>query len=51
MAQVELEHGKDAKMRSMAKNIIASQKKELKEFDQWLAKQKHPMAESMSKSK
>ena len=51
MAQVELQHGKDAKMRSMAKNIIASQKKEIKEFDQWLAKQKHPMAEPMSKSK
>ena len=51
MAQVELEHGKDAKMRSMAKNIIASQKKEIKEFDQWLAKQKQPMAEPMSKSK
>ena len=51
MAQVELQHGKDAKMRSMAKNIIASQKKEIKEFDQWLAKQKQPMAEPMSKSK
>lgn len=51
MAQVELHYGKDAKMRSMAKNIIASQQKEIKEFDQWLAKQKHPMAEPMSKSK
>ncbi len=40
MAQVELQHGKDAKMRSMAKKIIASQKKEIKEFDQWLAKHK-----------
>ena len=51
MAQVELQHGKDAKMRSMAKNIIESQKKEIKEFDEWLAKQKHPMADPMSKSK
>ncbi len=51
MAQVELQHGKDAKMRSMAKSIIESQKKEIKEFDQWLAKQKHPMAEPMSKTK
>ena len=51
MAQLELQHGKDAKMRSMAKNIIASQKKEIKEFDQWLAKQKQPMAEPKSKSK
>lgn len=40
MAQVELQHGKDAKMRSMAKKIIESQKKEIKEFDQWLAKRK-----------
>ena len=51
MAQVELQHGKDAKMRSMAKGIIASQKKEIKEFDQWLAKHKQPMAEPKSKSK
>lgn len=49
MAQVELQHGKDAKMRSMAKKIIESQKKEIKEFDQWLAKQKQPMAEPKSK--
>jgi uncharacterized protein (DUF305 family) len=40
MAQVQLQHGKDAKMRSMAKKIIAAQKKEIKEFDQWLAKHK-----------
>ncbi len=51
MAQVELQHGKDTKMRSMAKKIIESQKKEIKEFDQWLAKRKHFMAEPMSKSK
>lgn len=51
MAQIELQNGKDEKMRSMAKNIIESQKKEIKEFDQWLAKQKHPMAEPMPKSK
>ena len=51
MAQVELQLGKDTKMRSMAKNIIESQKKEIREFDQWLAKQKHSMSEPMSKSK
>ena len=51
MAEVELQQGKDAKMRSMAKKIIESQKKEIKEFDQWMAKQKQPMAEPMSKSK
>ena len=51
MAEVELQQGKDSKMRNMAKKIIASQKKEIKEFDQWLAKRKPPMAEPMSKSK
>ena len=38
-------------MRSMAKGIITSQTKEIKEFDQWLAKHKQPMAGSPSKSK
>ena len=51
MANVQLQHGKDAKLRGMAKEIIASQTKEIKEFDQWLAKNKKPMADSMSKSK
>lgn len=51
MAEVELQQGKDPKMRSMAKKIIESQKKEIKEFDQWLAKQKQLMAEPKSKSK
>ena len=51
MAAVELQQRKDPKMRSMAKGIIASQKKEIKEFDQWLAKQKQHMAEPKSKSK
>ena len=40
MAQVELKNGKDAKMRAMAKRIIEAQQKEIKEFDQWLGKQK-----------
>ena len=47
MAQAELNNGKDAKMRGMAKNIIASQKKEIKQFDDWLAKHKEPMSHSM----
>jgi uncharacterized protein (DUF305 family) len=38
MSQVELQSGKDPKMRAMAKRIIEAQKKEIKEFDQWLAK-------------
>ena len=40
MAQMELKSGKDAKMRAMAKRIIDAQQKEIKEFDQWLGKQK-----------
>ena len=51
MANVELRQGKDPKLRSMATGIITSQKKEIKEFDQWLAKHKQPMAEPLSKSK
>jgi uncharacterized protein (DUF305 family) len=51
MAEVELQQGKDPKMRSMAKKIIEAQKKEIKEFDQWLAKQKQHMAEPNAKSK
>ena len=51
MANVELKHGKDAKLRSMAKDIIKSQTKEIKEFDKWLAKNEKPMNMPMSKSK
>jgi len=40
MAQHELDHGKDAKMRAMAKSIIESQKKEIEEFDTWLKNKK-----------
>jgi uncharacterized protein (DUF305 family) len=40
MAQLELKNGKDATMRAMAKRIIEAQQKEIKEFDQWLAKGK-----------
>ena len=40
MAQMELKSGKDASMRAMAKKIIEAQQKEIKQFDQWLAKHK-----------
>jgi uncharacterized protein (DUF305 family) len=40
MAQMELQSGKDAKMRAMAKRIIEAQQKEIKEFDRWLGKRK-----------
>lgn len=40
MAQMELAHGKSPAMKAMAKNIIAAQKKEIAQFDHWLATQK-----------
>ena len=40
MAQVEMKSGKDAKMKAMAKKIEDAQRKEIKEFDDWLAKHK-----------
>lgn len=40
MSEMELAHGKSAEMKAMAKKIIAAQKKEIAQFDQWLAKQK-----------
>ena len=36
MAQAELENGKDPKMREMAQKIIDAQRKEIREFDQWM---------------
>ncbi len=40
MAQMELQSGKDPKMRAMAKRIIEAQEKEIKEFEQWLGQHK-----------
>ena len=40
MAQMELAQGKSPEMKAMAKQIIAAQKKEIAQFDKWLAKQK-----------
>ena len=40
MAQVELDQGKSPEMKAMAKSIIAAQKKEIAQFDRWLAKHK-----------
>ena len=40
MAQMELAHGKSPAMKAMAKQIIAAQKKEIAQIEQWLAKQK-----------
>jgi uncharacterized protein (DUF305 family) len=40
MAQMELAHGKSPAMKTMAKSIIAAQKKEIAQFDRWLATQR-----------
>ncbi len=40
MAQMELAHGKSPAMKAMARKIIAAQKKEIVQLDQWLARQK-----------
>ena len=39
MAQMQLEEGKSPQMKSMAKKIIATQKKEIAQFDKWLGMQ------------
>ena len=41
MAQHELKHGKDPKMREMAQKIVDSQKKEIAEFDEWMKSAAH----------
>lgn len=40
MAEMQLAHGKSPEMKTMAKQIIVGQKKEIAQFDRWLAKQK-----------
>lgn len=40
MAEMELVNGKSAEMKAMVKQISVAQKKEITQFDRWLAKQK-----------
>ena len=40
MAEMELANGKSAEMKAMARQIIVAQKKQIAQFDKWLAKQK-----------
>jgi uncharacterized protein (DUF305 family) len=40
MAQMELDKGKDPQLQAMAKEIIAAQKKEIAQFDQWIEQYK-----------
>ena len=49
MAKYELDKGKNPVMRSMAKKIIVAQKKEIAQFDKWIAK--HKKMEAMPASK
>ncbi len=49
MAEVELNNGKNSEMRSMAKKIIVAQKKEIAQFDKWLAR--HKKMEAMPATK
>ena len=39
MANMQLAHGKSSAMKAMARQIITAQKKEIGQFDRWLAKQ------------
>jgi uncharacterized protein (DUF305 family) len=43
MAQAQLRHGEETKMREMARKIIASQKKEIGQLEAFLARQGHPV--------
>ena len=43
MAQVQVASGKDPKMVSAAKRIIAAQKKEIAMFEAWMKKNGHSM--------
>ena len=48
MANAELSNGKDPQMKKMAKAIVSAQKKEIAQFDAYLAKHGHS-AHKMSK--
>lgn len=47
MSQAQLKNGKSPKLRAMATNIIAAQKKEIAILDAWLAATKKPATKSM----
>lgn len=50
MAQWQLEHGKDQKMKDMARKIMADQKKEIAQLDQFLAQNGHKPSSAMGAS-
>lgn len=47
MAEWQLKNGKDQKMKQLAKKIITDQKKEISQFDQFLAKNGHKPGSGM----
>ena len=47
MAEQELKHGKDQKMRELAQRIVDTQKREVAEFDVWLKTNQKPAATRM----
>ena len=49
MAEAELKDGKNAEMRTMAKNIIAAQQKEIVQLEKFLAAQGHPVDKTKAK--
>ena len=49
MAQAELASGKDPQLRKMAQSIISAQKKEIKEFDDWMKKRPRNASTEMHK--
>ena len=49
MAEAELKDGKNAEMRTMAKNIIAAQKKEIAQLEKFLIAQGHPVDKMKAK--
>ena len=40
MAEMQLKNGKSAEMKTMARNIVTAQNKEIAQFDKWLTKHK-----------
>jgi uncharacterized protein (DUF305 family) len=49
MAEAELASGKDPQLRKMAQSIISAQKKEIKEFDDWIKKHRGNTSTEMHK--
>jgi hypothetical protein len=51
MSEVELKNGKSPKLRAMATNIIAAQKKEIASLDKWINETKKPLMKAVMPTK